>query len=264
MHQDISAAQQYVRIFRGKDKEIAYKNVIVQFIDNIIFGDITMNLVFFGPPGCGKGTYASRVGAQLGIPQISTGDMFRAEVAAGSELGKLADSYMKGGNLVPDDVTIKMLEKRISQQDCENGFILDGFPRTIEQMKHLENITEIDLVINFNLAEEILLEKALARRTCSKCGTIYNVADIRRGKIHLPPLLPKKEGVCDKCGSPVTQRKDDNLETIKDRQNVYWKQSQPLLKYYREKDMVKDVDVIGPPDIMVPIIVETIRENVEE
>lgn len=220
-----------------------------------------MKLIFFGPPGCGKGTYASRVGGHLGIPQISTGDMFRAEIAASSKLGKLAEGYIKKGELVPDEVTIKMLNERIKKDDCKKGFILDGFPRTIEQMKNLEKTTQIDLVINFVLAEEILIEKALARRICEKCGNIYNVADIKRGKIHLPPLSPKKEGVCDKCGGKLIHRKDDNLETIKDRQGVYWKQSEPLLEYYRKKKMVKDVDVIGPPDIMVPIILDTIKKN---
>lgn len=222
-----------------------------------------MKLIFFGPPGCGKGTYASRVGAQLGIPQISTGDMFRAEIAAGSELGKMAEKYIKTGSLVPDDVTIDMLKERIKKDDCKNGFILDGFPRTIEQMKSLEVVTKIDLVVNFALAEEILIEKALARRICEKCGNIYNVADIKRGKIHLPPLPPKKEGICDKCGGKLIHRKDDNYETIKDRQNVYWKQSEPLLEYYRKKKMVRDIDVIGPPETMVPIILDTIKKNVK-
>lgn len=223
-----------------------------------------MRLIFFGPPGCGKGTYASRVGAQLGIPQISTGDMFRAAVTEGTKLGKLAHSYMKDGNLVPDDVTIGMLKERIKQKDCRNGFILDGFPRTIEQMKALEKITSIDLVINFALDEKIIMEKALARRTCVKCGAIYNVADIKRGKIHLPPLKPKKEGVCDKCGSAVAQRQDDNYETIKSRQNIYWKQSEPLLDEYKKKKMVRDIDVIGPPDVMVPIILDVIKKNAKK
>jgi len=223
-----------------------------------------MNLIFFGPPGCGKGTYASRIGVQLGIPQISTGDMFRTEVAAKTKLGKLVERYLKKGQLVPDDITINMLKERLKQKDCKNGFILDGFPRTIQQMKALEKITKIDLVINFNLAEEILIEKALARRTCVKCGAIYNVADIKRGKIHLPPLLPKKDNICDKCGSEIEQRQDDNYETIKSRQDLYRSQSEPLLEYYREKKMVKDIDVIGAPNIMVPIIIDVIKKNAKK
>ncbi|MCX6815223.1 MAG: nucleoside monophosphate kinase [Candidatus Aenigmarchaeota archaeon] len=223
-----------------------------------------MRLVFFGPPGCGKGTYASRVGARLGIPQISTGDMFRSEAAANTELGKLAQLYMKDGKLVPDDVTISMLRERIQKDDCKKGFILDGFPRTIAQMHVLERITHIDLVINFSLDEEIIMEKALARRCCEKCGDIYNVADINRNGIHMPPLLPKKEGICDKCGSRVIQRKDDTYEIIKGRQDLYWKQSEPLLAYYKKKEMVKDVPVIGPPDVMVPMIIDVINKGIKE
>ena len=222
-----------------------------------------MNLVFFGPPGCGKGTYASRVSVKLGIVQIATGDMFRAEVAAGSKLGNLADSYMKKGELVPNEVTIKMLKERIAKPDAKNGVILDGFPRTIEQMKALEKIMKIDLVIEFYLPEKMLIEKALARRICEKCGQVYNIADIRVGKIHLPPLLPKNKGICDKCGGRLIQRKDDNEKTIKDRINVYKKQSEPLLKYYNEKKLVKKIDVIGAPETMVPIIIKEIEKNVK-
>ena len=222
-----------------------------------------MNLVFFGPPGCGKGTYASRVSVKLGIVQIATGDMFRAEVAAGSKLGNLADSYMKKGLLIPDEVTIKMLKERIAKPDAKKGVILDGFPRTIEQMKALEKIMKIDLVIEFYLPEKMLIEKALARRICEKCGQVYNIADIRVGKIHLPPLLPKNKGICDKCGGRLIQRKDDNEKTIKDRINVYKKQSEPLLKYYKEKKLVKKIDVIGAPETMVPIIIKEIEKNVK-
>ena len=222
-----------------------------------------MNLIFFGPPGCGKGTYASRVSVKLGIVQIATGDMFRAEVAAGSKLGKLADSYMKKGLLIPDEVTIKMLKERIAKPDAKKGVILDGFPRTIEQMKALEKIMKIDLVIEFYLPEKMLIEKALARRICEKCGQVYNIADIRVGKIHLPPLLPKNKGICDKCGGRLIQRKDDNEKTIKDRINVYKKQSEPLLKYYKEKKLVKKIDFIGAPETMVPIIIKEIEKNVK-
>lgn len=220
-----------------------------------------MNLIFFGRPGSGKGTYASRIAPQLGIVHIATGDMYRSEVAKGSKLGKLAEKYMKKGELVPDDVTIKMFRARISKKDAKKGFILDGFPRTMEQAKVLEKLAKIDLVVNFNIAEDIIIEKALARRICEKCGNIYNIADIRRGPIHLPPLLPKVSGKCDKCGSRLIQRKDDNYETIKDRQDTYVRQSQPLLEYYRKKKMVKDIEVIGSPEVMVPIITDVIKTN---
>lgn len=222
-----------------------------------------MKIIFFGRPGSGKGTYASRVAPQLNIVHIATGDMYRAEVAAGTELGRLAEQYMKKGQLVPDDVTIKMFKERIARDDAKNGFILDGFPRTMEQSAALEKITKIDLVVNFVIDEDIIIEKALARRICEKCGNIYNIADIKRDGIRLPPLLPKQEGICDKCGGNLYQRKDDNYETIKDRQDTYVRQSQPLLEYYYEKGMVKDVQVIGGPEQMVPIIIDVIKKNVK-
>ena len=223
-----------------------------------------MKLIFFGRPGSGKGTYASRICPQLGIVHIATGDMYRAEVAAGSKLGKLADSYMKKGQLVPDDVTINMFSERVEKPDAKKGFILDGFPRTMEQAKWLEKKFSIDLVVNFAIDEEIIIEKALARRICKNCGNIYNIADIKMGKIRMPPLLPKKEGICDKCGGKLYQRKDDNRETIKDRQGTYVRQSQPLLEYYRKKKLVKDVDVIGGPEQMVPIIIDVIKKNAKK
>ncbi len=219
-----------------------------------------MKLIFFGRPGSGKGTYASRICPQLGIVHIATGDMYRSEVANGTKLGKLANSYMQKGQLVPDDVTIRMFKKRLEK--AKKGFILDGFPRTMEQAGWLEKMTSINLVVNFVIDEEIIIEKALARRVCENCGNIYNIADIRRDKIRLPPLLPKKDGICDKCGGHLYQREDDNYETIKDRQDTYVKQSAPLLEYYRSKNMVRDVDVIGGPEMMVPIIINVIKKNV--
>ena len=187
--------------------------------------------------------------------------MYRAEVAAGTPLGKLAETYMKRGQLVPDDVTIKMFKERVERSDAKKGFILDGFPRTMEQAHALEKIAHIDMVINFNIDEEIIIEKALARRICEKCGNIYNIADIKRGHIRLPPLLPKKEGICDKCGGKLYQRSDDNYETIKDRQDTYVRQSAPLLEYYRNKKMVRDIAVVGGPEMMVPIIIDAIRKG---
>ncbi|MBI4170206.1 MAG: adenylate kinase [Candidatus Aenigmarchaeota archaeon] len=220
-----------------------------------------MKFIFFGPPGCGKGTYASRIAPQLGIVHIATGDMFRAEVAAGTKLGKLAEKCMKAGNLVPDDVTIKMFKKRVKKKDAQKGFILDGFPRTLAQAKELDNMAKIDLVINIELSEGIILEKALARRICEKCGNIYNIADINRNGIKMPPLLPKKEGICDKCGGFLVQRKDDNEETIRDRLNIYRRQSEPLIEFYRKKKLVRDIKVVGPPEVMVPKIMEILKKR---
>src|SRR3989344_468711 len=167
-----------------------------------------MRIIFFGRPGSGKGTYASRIAPKLDIVHIATGDMYRAHVAEGNELGKLANEYMKNGNLVPDDVTIKMFKERIERSDAQKGFILDGFPRTMEQAHALESMTHIDMVINFELDEDIIIEKALARRICEKCGNIYNIADINRDGISMPPLLPEVEGKCDKCGGKIIHRQD--------------------------------------------------------
>lgn len=230
-------------------------------LDIVKKAETEMRIIFFGRPGSGKGTYASRIAPKLGIVHVATGDMYRAEVAAGTKLGKLAEKYMKKGQLVPDGVTIKMFKERL---DAKKGFILDGFPRTLEQAKALEKMTKIDLVINFALAEDVIIEKALARRICEKCGSIYNIADIRRGHIRLPPLLPKVSGKCDKCHGKLVQRKDDNYKTIKERQDTYVRQSAPLLEYYRKKKMVKDVEVVGGPDAMVPIIIDVIRKNVKK
>lgn len=222
-----------------------------------------MHLIFFGPPGSGKGTYSSRAAEKLGIPHISTGDLFRAEVAAGSELGKKIENKLKNGILIDDETTNKILKERISRPDCRKGFILDGYPRTMNQGESLEKITKIDLVVNFVLDEEIIIEKTLGRRVCSKCGTTYNIATINRGKIKMPPLLPKTSGKCDKCGGQLVQRADDNEKTIRDRMKVYRSQSEPLLAHYRKIKLVRDIDVIGSPDLMIPIIIEAIKKNVK-
>lgn len=219
-----------------------------------------MKIIMVGPPGSGKGTYASRIAPKLSIVHVSSGDIFRNEIANKTELGQLADSYIKKGELVPDDVTIKMIEKRLNQDDCKNGYILDGFPRTIPQAEALEAVKQTELVLNFRLPEDIIIEKTLARRVCENCGKIYNVAHIKRDNIDLPPLAPKKENVCDKCGGALIQRKDDNMETIKDRLVVYKNQSEPLLDYYNKKGVLKVIDVIGPPEVMVPIILKEIEE----
>jgi len=223
-----------------------------------------MNLIFFGPPSSGKGTYASGISPILGIPKVSTGDIFRAEITAGSALGKKVDKFLKTGELVPDDITIEVIKERLKRPDCKKGFIADGFPRTIEQMKSLEKAVKIDLVLYFNWPEGVLEQKALARRTCEKCGEIYNIADIKTGKYRFPPVSPKKEGICDKCGGRLVQRKDDTIEVIRDRMKVYDKQSKPLIKYYKEKGIFRVVDVIGPPGVMIPIIVDLIKKNVKK
>ncbi|MFH0836522.1 MAG: nucleoside monophosphate kinase [Candidatus Aenigmatarchaeota archaeon] len=222
---------------------------------------MSINLIFFGPPGSGKGTYSSKIGPKLGIPHISTGDIFRAAIADGSELGKKVESLLKAGILVDDDTVMEIIAERLIKPDCEKGFIFDGFPRTVDQAEMLEELASIDLVINLNLADEIIIEKAMARRICEKCGNIYNIADIKRDGISMPPLLPMREGICDKCGGNLIHRKDDNEQTIIDRLNVYKNQTLPLIEHYKEKGILRDVSVVAGPEIMVPKILSIIEES---
>ena len=219
-----------------------------------------MNIVFLGPPGSGKGTYSSRSAPQLGIPHISTGDLLREAVAKKTAIGKKAEGYMKKGELVPDGIIMDMVRERLSQRDAKPGFIFDGFPRTIEQADELERIRKVELVINLRIPDKVIIQKILARRTCEKCGEIYNVADIHFGKVNMPPVLPKKPGICDKCGGKLVSRSDETEEIIKDRLDVYRRQTQPLIDYYKKKKLLRNVDVIGSPEVMVPIIMKEIRK----
>lgn len=222
-----------------------------------------MKLIFLGAPGVGKGTYSSRISALLGIAHISTGDLLREEVKNGTKLGREAKGYMERGDLVPDGLVNAMLRERIGKKDCAKGFILDGFPRTINQAEELGKIAKMDLVVNINLRKDLLLKKLEARRVCRNCGKIYNIADIKSGGIRLPPLLPKKEGVCDDCGGELYQRPDDNLKVIEDRFAAYEKQTKPLIEFYMQKRLLRDIEVVGAPEIMVPKIVDLIKKNVK-
>jgi len=185
-----------------------------------------MNAIIFGPPGSGKGTYAFILEKKLGIVKVSTGDLIREEIDKNTESGKRMKEYLDKGVLVPDEIATKLLKKRISEPDCvEKGFILDGYPRTIPQAETLSKITEIDVIINLNVPDWIIIERLSNRRTCEKCGANYNVKYLK----------PKIEGVCDKCGGELYQRDDDKPEVIRERIRVYQEQTQPLLKYYKEK-----------------------------
>jgi adenylate kinase len=219
-----------------------------------------MNIVFLGPPGSGKGTYASRIAPQMGIPQISTGDLLREAVAKKTPVGRKAEDYMNKGQLVPDEIIMQMVKERLSRPDAKKGFIFDGFPRTIPQADALGGMSKIDVVINIRLPDAIIIQKILARRTCEKCGQIYNIADIKFGKIRMPPVSPKKEGVCDKCGGKLVSRSDETEKIIKDRLDVYRKQTQPLIDYYTKRGLLRNVDVIGPPEVMVPLIIAEINK----
>lgn len=223
-----------------------------------------MKLVIFGPPGSGKGTYSTRIAPVLKIARIATGDMFREEVKNNTQLGKLAAMYMNKGEFVPDDVTMKMFKERLKKPDTKNGFILDGFPRTIFQAKELEKITKIELIINLIVPDEILIEKMSARRMCRKCGDIYNIADIKKTiegvDYILPPMLPKKKNVCDKCGGELYQRDDDKPEVIKERLEVYKKQAAPVIEHYKGTVPFIDVHVTRGPEIMVNKILDEMKK----
>jgi len=160
-----------------------------------------LRLIFIGPPGIGKGTYATAVSERYGIPHISTGDIFREEVKRGSELGRKVKKYLEAGELVPDEIVIEVVRERLKKEDCRKGFILDGYPRTLRQAEELDKMTSIDLVLNFHAPDEVIIERLSGRRICVKCGAIY----------HVKFMPPKKPGICDKCGGKIIQRKDDTL-----------------------------------------------------
>lgn len=195
------------------------------------------NIILMGPPGAGKGTNAKRIASHYGIPHISTGDMFREAIKNKTPLGELANKYISQGLLVPDDVTIGLVKERISLDDCKNGFLLDGFPRSLPQAEALTSIGEeisrpINYVINIVVPESILVDRISGRRVCKTCGAPY----------HIRNMKPKVEGICDLCGGELVQRKDDNEETLKARLHEYHKMTEPLITYYKNLGVVYDVD----------------------
>jgi len=219
-----------------------------------------MKKIFLGPPGSGKGTYSKRISPIRNIPHISTGDLFRENIKNETEIGKKVKEIIDKGELVSDSIVIEILKRRISEEDCKKGFILDGFPRTIEQAKVLQGLKEIDVVLNLVIPEDILIEKICARRICKNCGDIYNIADINRQGIKMPPMNPKEEGKCDKCGAELIQRKDDNEKTVKDRLETYKKEIQPLIDFYKNLGILKDIKITSSPEIMVPEILGMLEE----
>ena len=185
-----------------------------------------MKLVIFGPPGAGKGTYASRLATTLKIANIATGDIFRREIREKTDLGKRIADFVKNGLLIPDNIVIDVLKKRISGSDGQGGFILDGYPRTVDQAEALEKIAKIDAIIQLDVPEWVIVERLSNRRICRNCGAIYNIKYSPKPKVDLK---------CDKCGSELYQREDDRAEVVKERLRVYERQTQPLIDYYEKK-----------------------------
>lgn len=205
------------------------------------------NLVFLGAPGAGKGTQAKRISEKYGIPHISTGDILRANIKAGTELGKLAKSYIDKGALVPDEVIIKVMESRLAETDCKNGYLLDGFPRTIEQAKALDKITDVTLAVNIVVDNDAVVARIAGRRMCV-CGESYHVS-------------AHPSDVCDKCGAKLYQRDDDKEETVKSRLEVYERQTAPLIEYYSAKGVLRDVDGMKDVADVTSEIVKVIDGN---
>jgi len=210
-----------------------------------------MRLVFVGPPGVGKGTYAAAVSQRFGIPHVSTGDMIRDEIKRGSELGRKLKEYVEKGALVPDEVVTEMVRERLNREDCKRGFILDGYPRTLKQAEELDRITAIDLVLNFVAPDEVIIDRISRRRVCRVCGAIYHVK-------YMPPKVP---GVCDKCGGPLYQREDDEPEVVVRRLEVYRRQFAPIIEYYRRRGILLDVDASEQAEIVVPRVLKLLEDK---
>jgi adenylate kinase len=191
-----------------------------------------MKLILLGAPGAGKGTQAQKLVKHFKIPQISTGDLLRAAVAKGTDLGKHANEYMTAGKLVPDEIVIGLIQERLKENDCKNGFILDGFPRTIAQADKLKEITDIDAVVNIDVDTYILVKRLTGRRTCKNCNAVF----------HMVFNPPKEEGVCDACGGELYQRTDDNEKTVRNRVETYNENTAPLIDYYKGTGKLKNVD----------------------
>ena len=199
------------------------------------------NFVFLGPPGAGKGSLAVKVAEDYKIPHISTGDIFRANIKAQTPLGVKVKAIIDSGSLVSDELTFELVKDRLAQDDCKNGYILDGFPRTIPQAEMLDGLVADLKVVNFNIADEIVIRRLSTRRVCKACGANFNVLT----------LPPKVEGVCDKCGGELYQRDDDKQESIMHRMDVYREQTEPLINYYKNKGKITDLDASIETDILL-------------
>ena len=215
-----------------------------------------MKIIMLGAPGAGKGTQAKKIAEKYAIPHISTGDIFRANLKAGTELGKKAKEYMDAGALVPDELTVDLVMDRISKDDCVNGYILDGFPRTIHQAEKLTEALsatggEIDHAITVDVPDAVIIDRMAGRRMCSNCGASYHIVNIPT----------KMEGICDQCGTELIVRNDDKPETVKKRLAVYHEQTKPVIHYYGEKDLVLLVDGTQSMDTVFAAIVDKLGES---
>jgi adenylate kinase len=209
-------------------------------------------VILLGPPGSGKGTQATGISKELGIPHISTGDLFRENISKGTELGKKAKSFMDAGKLVPDELVLEMLYDRVSRPDCAKGYLLDGFPRTIPQAEALDrklngNVNLI--VLNLAVPDDAIFKRIEGRLSCAKCGNIQN-------KYFSPP---EKPGICDKCGGELTQRADDKAEVVKERLRVYHEQTEPLIAYYTQKKVLATINGENPPDVVAKEMMKQIK-----
>lgn len=209
-----------------------------------------MKIIMLGAPGAGKGTQAKMIAERYRIPHVSTGDIFRANIKNGTELGLEAKKYMDQGLLVPDELTVKILLDRVAQEDCKNGYVLDGFPRTIPQAKVLDDALsklgeKIDYAVNVDVPDENIVKRMSGRRACVSCGATYHIE-------HIPP---KKEGICDVCGQGLILRDDDKPETVQNRLKVYHEQTQPLIDFYSEKGVLRTVDgTVDMKDVFEAIV----------
>ena len=192
-----------------------------------------MNIIFLGPPGAGKGTQAQLLTKELGIPQISTGDMLRKAMREGTKTGLEAKRYVESGGLVPDDVVIAIVKERLAEDDCKNGYMLDGFPRTVYQAEELSKFAAIDVAVDLDLPDEVIVQRLSGRRVCPNCNATYHISQLGGST------------VCKNCGAEVIQRKDDSEETIRNRLKVYTEQTAPLIDYYRQKGILRTVDCQG-------------------
>jgi len=210
-----------------------------------------MRIVLLGPPGIGKGSYAKELSKRLGIPHISTGDIFREEIKKETELGKKVKKYVEKGELVPDEIVIEVVRNRLSQPDCQKGFILDGFPRTLIQAKALNEITKIDIVFNFEAPIDVIIDRVSGRRICRKCGAIY----------HIRYNPPKKNGICDICGGELYQREDDKPEIVKHRLELYDKQFKPIVEYYEKKGLLVTINAARKINEVVDECISIIKKR---